>query len=99
MEYNVLKEIGVVGALILLFAKVYQKKDEHQNTQNDLLVQNLIDSNKALTEKFDLIIQELRISNAEFIKSTTYNTKILEEIIENKEALRKLTKLIETKFN
>lgn len=99
MEYNVLKEIGVVGALILLFGKVYQKKDEQQNTQNDLLVQNLIDSNKALTEKFDLIIQELRISNAEFVKSTTYNTKILEEIRANKEALRELTKLIESKIN
>lgn len=99
MDYSTFKEVGIVGALMLLFGKVYQKKDEQQNTQNDLLVQNLIDSNKALTEKFDLIIQELRISNAEFVKSTTYNTKILEEIRENKEALRELTKLIETKFN
>lgn len=99
MDYSTFKEVGIVGALMLLFGKVYQKKDEQQNTQNDLLVQNLIDSNKALTEKFDLIIQELRISNAEFVKSTTYNTKILEEIRENKEALRELAKLIETKFN
>ena len=96
---NTFKDIGIVGALMLLFGKVYQKKDEQQNTQNDLLVQNLIDSNKALTEKFDLIIQELRISNAEFVKSTTYNTKILEEIRANKEALRELTKLIESKIN
>lgn len=99
MDYSTFKEVGIVGALMLLFGKVYQKKDEQQNTQNDLLVQNLIDSNKALTEKFDLIIQELRISNAEFVKSTTYNTKILEEIRENKEALRELTKLIESKIN
>lgn len=83
-----LKEGGVLAILIALFAKIFHKKDAQQNTQNDLLVQNLIDSNKALTEKFDLIIQELRISNAEFVK----------EIRENKEALRELTKLIETKF-
>ena len=99
IDDNLIKEGGVLAILIALFAKVFHKKDVQQNTQNDLLVQNLIDSNKALTEKFDLIIQELRISNAEFIKSTTYNTKILEEMRENKEALRKLTKLIETKFN
>ncbi|MGL5209050.1 hypothetical protein [Cetobacterium sp.] len=99
MEYNTFKEVGIVGALIILFGKVYHKKEEQQSSQNDLLVQNLIESNKALTEKFDLIIQELRISNAEFIKSTTYNTKLLEEMRENKKALRELTKLIETKFN
>lgn len=98
MEYNI-KELGLIGVLMLLFGKVYHKKEEQQNNQNDLLVQNLIETNKSLAEKFDLIIQELRISNAEFVKSTTYNTKILEEMRENKEALRNLTKLIETKFN
>ncbi|MGL4934613.1 MAG: hypothetical protein ACRC51_03990 [Cetobacterium sp.] len=67
MEYN-FKELGILGALMLLIGKVYHKKEEQQNTQNDLLVQNLIESNKALTEKFDLIIQELRISNSEFTK-------------------------------
>lgn len=99
MEYNSFKEVGIVGALVYLFGKVYHRKEEQQNSQNDLLVQNLIESNRALTEKFDLIIQELRISNAEFIKCTTYNTKLLEEIRENKEAIKWLTKIIESKFN
>ncbi|MGL5624699.1 hypothetical protein, partial [Cetobacterium sp.] len=84
MEYNI-KELGLMGVLMLLFGKVYHKKDEQQNSQNDLLVQNLIESNKVLTEKFDLIIQELRISNSEFIKSNAAsNDKLLEEIRENK---------------
>ncbi|MGL5582068.1 MAG: hypothetical protein ACRDCE_14090 [Cetobacterium sp.] len=98
MEYN-FKELGILGALMLLIGKVYHKKEEQQNTQNDLLVQNLIESNKALTEKFDLIIQELRISNSEFTKSNiAHNAKLLEEIRENKEAVKELTKIIENKL-
>lgn len=98
MEYN-FKELGILGALMLLIGKVYHKKEEQQNTQNDLLVQNLIESNKALTEKFDLIIQELRISNSEFTKSNmVHNAKLLEEIRENKEAVKELTKIIENKL-
>lgn len=97
MEYNV-KELGLIGVLMLLFGKVYHKKDEQQNSQNDLLVQNLIESNKVLTEKFDLIIQELRISNSEFIKSNAAsNDKLLEEIRENKEFTKKLINLIQNK--
>ncbi|MGL4866995.1 MAG: hypothetical protein ACRDDH_03685 [Cetobacterium sp.] len=97
MEYNI-KELGLMGVLMLLFGKVYHKKDEQQNSQNDLLVQNLIESNKVLTEKFDLIIQELRISNSEFIKSNAAsNDKLLEEIRENKEFTKKLINLIQNK--
>lgn len=98
MEYNTLKELGIVGALMILFGKVYHKKDEQQNSQNDLLVQNLIESNKALTEKFDLIIQELRISNTEFMKANAANNaKLLDEIRENKEATKKLINIIQSK--
>ncbi len=96
MEYNTFKEIGIVGTLMLLFGKGYHKKDEQQNSQNNMLVQNLIESNKVLTEKFDLIIHELRISNSEFIKSNaTNNAKLLAEIRANKEATKKLINIIQ----
>ena len=98
MEYNTFKEISIVGALMILFGKVYQKKEEQQNSQNDLLVQNLIESNKSLTEKFDLIIQELRISNTEFMKANAANNaKLLDEIRENKEATKKLINIIQSR--
>ncbi|MGL5620881.1 hypothetical protein, partial [Cetobacterium sp.] len=69
-----------------------------QNNQNDLLVQNLIETNKSLAEKFDLIIQELRISNSEFMKANAAsNDRLLIEIRENKEITQKLMNLIQNK--
>lgn len=98
MEYNTFKELGILGALMLLFGKVYHKKEEQQNNQNDLLVQNLIETNKSLTEKFDLIIQELRISNSEFMKANAAsNDRLLIEIRENKEITQKLMNLMQNK--
>ena len=98
MDLTNIEKLGISGAIIVFIMKLFYGKDSQQNNQNDLLVQNLIESNKTLTEKFDLIIQELRISNTEFIKSNTAsNDRFLIEIRENKEITQKLVNLIQNK--
>lgn len=98
MDLTNIEKLGISGAIIVFIMKLFYGKDSQQNNQNDLLVQNLIESNKTLTEKFDLIIQELRISNTEFIKSNTAsNDRLLIEIRENKEITQKLVTLIQNK--
>lgn len=98
MDLTNIEKLGISGAIIVFIMKLFHGKDSQQNNQNDLLVQNLIESNKTLTEKFDLIIQELRISNSEFIKlNAASNDRLLIEIRENKEITQKLVTLMQNK--
>lgn len=48
MEINVeiIEKFGLLGAIAILSFKLYLSKDTQQNQQNDLLIQNLMESNK-----------------------------------------------------
>lgn len=52
MELNteILKDIGLLGIVIFNIMQIYKNKDIQQNNQNDLLVQNLMESNKKKDE-------------------------------------------------
>jgi len=50
LDAGFIKEIGLLGAIAILAVKLYMLKDVQQNAQNDLLVQNLMESNKKKDE-------------------------------------------------
>lgn len=95
MTLDTFEKLGVVGALSLFIGNLFHKKDIQQNNQNDLLVQNLIESNKNLTEKFEIVIQLLHkqaINNAEQSRVSTQIIKLLEEQNKNKKRNRRAKK-------
>lgn len=50
IDINMLKEVGLLGAIAILAFKLYVSKDNQQNQQNDILVQNLMESNRKKDE-------------------------------------------------
>lgn len=50
LDAGTIKEVGLLGAIAILAVKLYMSKDVQQNAQNDLLVQNLMESNKKKDE-------------------------------------------------
>lgn len=52
MEINmaIVEKFGLLGAIAILAFKLYVSKDAQQNEQNDLLVQNLMESNRKKDE-------------------------------------------------
>lgn len=75
MELNaaVLKDIGLVGIVIFNILQIYKNKDNQQNNQNDLLVQNLMESNKKKDELLERTV-------ANFEKYMASIVRKLEEI-------------------
>lgn len=75
MELNaaILKDIGLVGIVIFNILQIYKNKDNQQNNQNDLLVQNLMESNKKKDELLERTV-------ANFEKYMASIVKKLEEI-------------------
>ncbi|MCQ9628458.1 hypothetical protein HS141_16185 [Cetobacterium somerae] len=75
MELNadILKDIGLVGIVIFNILQIYKNKDNQQNNQNDLLVQNLMESNKKKDE-----LLERTVANFEKYMASIVNK--LEEI-------------------
>lgn len=75
MELNadILKDIGLAGIVIFNILQIYKNKDNQQNNQNDLLVQNLMESNKKKDE-----LLERTVTN--FEKNMTSIVNKLEEI-------------------
>nr|WP_307776491.1 hypothetical protein [uncultured Cetobacterium sp.] len=87
MTADTIDKIGIWGAVALFFAKLVHTKETQQCNQNDLLVHNLIESNKNLSLEFKSITESLN----ELIRT---NHKILEmnqQILEmNQQILKKL---------
>ncbi|MGL4672627.1 MAG: hypothetical protein ACRCYT_00710 [Cetobacterium sp.] len=73
LDLGIIREIGLLGATVVLAFKLYVLKDLQQNTQNDLLVQNLMESNKKKDE-----LLERTVSN--FEKTMDSIVKKLEDI-------------------
>lgn len=75
MELNMdmIKEFGLLGTIAILAFKLYMSKDTQQNEQNDLLVQNLMESNKKKDE-----LLERTVTN--FEKTMDSIVKKLEDI-------------------
>lgn len=75
MELNadILKDIGLVGIVIFNILQIYKNKDNQQNNQNDLLVQNLMESNKKKDELLERTV-------ANFEKYMASIVRKLEEI-------------------
>ncbi|MEG0135806.1 MAG: hypothetical protein RR795_01175 [Cetobacterium sp.] len=86
MDYNMIKELGIAGALVALFAKVYHNKDNQQNNQNDLLVQHLLESNKAKDEDIKALVTEFKEGMriiAEELKNNRKEMAQIKEIVKN----------------
>lgn len=73
LNLNMIKEVGLLGAIAILAFKLYVSKDTQQNEQNDLLVQNLMESNKKKDE-----LLERTVTN--FEKTMDSIVKKLEDI-------------------
>lgn len=75
MEINVeiIEKFGLLGAIAILSFKLYLSKDTQQNQQNDLLVQNLMESNKKKDELLERTV-------ANFEKTMDSIVKKLEDI-------------------
>lgn len=73
LNANVLKDIGLVGIVVFNVLHLYKNKDNQQNNQNDLLVQNLMESNKKKDE-----LLERTVDNFEKYMASIVNK--LEEI-------------------
>lgn len=91
IDDNIIKEGGIIAILIALFAKVFHKKDIQQNNQNDLLVQNLIESNKSKDEDIKTLITELKEISGEFKECMKLMT---EELKSAKQDLAEIKELI-----
>lgn len=88
---KLLERFGIPTAILFIVMKVFQQKDTQQNnqngklvettnSQNDMLVQHLIESNKKrdediaqLLKKFDSIIEKTQITNSELLKLVDVN--------------------------
>ncbi|MGL5717378.1 hypothetical protein [Cetobacterium sp.] len=73
LDVGMIREVGLLGAIAILAFKLYVSKDVQQNAQNDLLVQNLMESNKKKDE-----LLERTVSN--FEKTMDSIVKKLEDI-------------------
>lgn len=75
MEINmaIVEKFGLLGAIAILGFKLYFSKDAQQNQQNDLLVQNLMESNKKKDELLERTV-------ANFEKTMDSIVKKLEDI-------------------
>ncbi|MGL5572008.1 hypothetical protein [Cetobacterium sp.] len=73
LNLNMIKEVGLLGTIIILAFKLYVSKDTQQNEQNDLLVQNLMESNKKKDELLERTV-------ANFEKTMDSIVKKLEDI-------------------
>ncbi|MGL4802307.1 MAG: hypothetical protein ACRC18_08555 [Cetobacterium sp.] len=75
MEINmaIVEKFGLLGAIAILAFKLYVSKDAQQNQQNDLLVQNLMESNKKKDELLERTV-------ANFEKTMDSIVKKLEDI-------------------
>lgn len=73
LNLNMIKEVGLLGTIIILAFKLYLSKDTQQNEQNDLLVQNLMESNKKKDELLERTV-------ANFEKTMDSIVKKLEDI-------------------
>ncbi|MGL5780379.1 hypothetical protein [Cetobacterium sp.] len=73
LNLNMIKEVGLLGAIAILAFKLYVSKDNQQNEQNDLLVQNLMESNKKKDELLERTV-------ANFEKTMDSIVKKLEDI-------------------
>lgn len=73
LNLNMIKEVGLLGAIAILAFKLYVSKDTQQNEQNDLLVQNLMESNKKKDELLERTV-------ANFEKTMDSIVKKLEDI-------------------
>ncbi len=73
LNLNMIKEVGLLGTVAILAFKLYVSKDTQQNEQNDLLVQNLMESNKKKDE-----LLERTVTN--FEKTMDSIVKKLEDI-------------------
>ncbi|MGL6099810.1 MAG: hypothetical protein ACRCZ9_03375 [Fusobacteriaceae bacterium] len=60
LNFDILKEIGVVGIVSLLLIKQYQQKDNSQTKQNDELVNHLMESNKQKDELLRETVNEFK---------------------------------------
>lgn len=70
MELNaaILKDIGLVGIVIFNILQIYKNKDNQQNNQNDLLVQNLMESNKKKDELLERTVTNFEKYMASIVK-------------------------------
>lgn len=73
LNLNMIKEVGLLGTVAILAFKLYVSKDTQQNEQNDLLVQNLMESNKKKDELLERTV-------ANFEKTMDSIVKKLEDI-------------------
>ncbi|MGL4763741.1 MAG: hypothetical protein ACRC2N_01685 [Aeromonas sp.] len=69
----IVEKFGLLGAIAILAFKLYVSKDAQQNQQNDLLVQNLMESNKKKDELLERTV-------ANFEKTMDSIVKKLEDI-------------------
>ncbi|MGL5355426.1 MAG: hypothetical protein ACRDAQ_02575 [Cetobacterium sp.] len=46
LDLGIVREVGLLGTTVILAFRLYVLKDVQQNAQNDLLVQNFMESNK-----------------------------------------------------
>ncbi|MGL5050923.1 MAG: hypothetical protein ACRC6A_09125 [Fusobacteriaceae bacterium] len=60
MDLGILKELGTMGVVAILFIKQYQAKDNSQNKQNDELVNHLMESNKQKDEMLKETVQDFK---------------------------------------
>ncbi|MGL5376892.1 MAG: hypothetical protein ACRDAT_01115 [Cetobacterium sp.] len=73
LDLGIVREVGLLGTTVILAFRLYVLKDVQQNAQNDLLVQNLMESNKKKDE-----LLERTVSN--FEKTMDSIVKKLEDI-------------------
>lgn len=67
IDLNVLKEVGVLGILAVMLIKQYQTKDNSQTKQNDVLVQNLMDSNKMKDDMLRETVDEFKVFSSSLV--------------------------------
>lgn len=67
IDLNVLKEVGVWGILAVMLIKQYQTKDNSQTKQNDVLVQNLMDSNKMKDDMLRETVDEFKVFSSSLV--------------------------------
>lgn len=92
VDDNTLKEGGVLAVLFALFVNVFHKKDVQQNNQNDLLVQNLIESNNSKDEHIKILITELKEISGEFTKCMKLMTEELKGAKQDLAEIKELVK-------
>lgn len=73
IDMAIVEKFGLLGAIAILAFKLYVSKDAQQNQQNDLLVQNLMESNKKKDELLERTV-------ANFEKTMDSIVKKLEDI-------------------